>query len=236
MTRESPASTIASSSLRLSPWASAPAGQTARSASPTRSSAQSARSSAGLKRAARRHSRSVPPRAASAASRTFSLHRQEREHARGLERASEARAGARERRLVRHVPTVELDPAGGRSHHAGEQVEQRRLPCSVRADDPDELAPADLERDIGDDVSAADVEPEAVGGENRGRFRHPSPALSIAGCPASTSSPAARCSSPAAGRAYWRSACLRSASAGRGTSAAASRDRRRGSPAGPSGP
>ena len=39
------------------------------------------------------------------------------------------------------VPAVDLDLSGRRSHDAREQVEQRRLPCPVRADDPDELAP-----------------------------------------------------------------------------------------------
>src|SRR4051794_21398031 len=72
ITRGRPASSIASSSLRLSPCESSPAVTTRRDARPTRSSAQSARSSASRTRVARRQMRIVPPSAASAARRTFS--------------------------------------------------------------------------------------------------------------------------------------------------------------------
>ena len=72
ITRASPASTMASSSLRLSPCESAPAGTRSRVPSPTRSSAQRARSTALRTPSARRQIRIVPPAAASAASRAFS--------------------------------------------------------------------------------------------------------------------------------------------------------------------
>jgi hypothetical protein len=72
ITRGSPASSIASSSLRLSPCDSAPADASSRASSPTRPSAERARSTASRTPAARRQIRSAPPRLASAASRTFS--------------------------------------------------------------------------------------------------------------------------------------------------------------------
>ena len=72
ITRLSAASSIASSSLRLSPCASEPARRGDRPPSPTRSSAHAARSSASRTPAARRQIRSAPPMLASAARRTFS--------------------------------------------------------------------------------------------------------------------------------------------------------------------
>src|SRR5947209_1763505 len=72
ITRGCPASSIASSSLRLSPCESRPACACAREPKPTRSSAHPARSTASVTRSACRQMRIVPPSAASAASRTFS--------------------------------------------------------------------------------------------------------------------------------------------------------------------
>src|SRR5829696_3316549 len=66
------ASSIASSSFRLSPCESSPAGQSVRAPRPTRTSASAARSRASATDAARRQIRSEPPRWASAARRTFS--------------------------------------------------------------------------------------------------------------------------------------------------------------------
>ena len=80
-------------------------------------------------------------------------HAQQREDARDLERAPEPGAGAPEGRLAGDVTTLQLDRAGRRPRQPGEQVEERRLAGAVRPDDPDELARADLERDIGDDVA-----------------------------------------------------------------------------------
>src|SRR4029077_1734015 len=75
-------------------------------------------------------------------------------------------------RIGGDVTSAQLHRACCRAHEPGEQVEERRLPRSVRADDADELAIRDLERDIGDDVSAADVEPEVTGGEDRSHGGH----------------------------------------------------------------
>src|SRR3954470_15708889 len=72
ITREFPASTIASSSFRLSPWDNSPAGAAPRPPRPTRSSAQCALSTASLTCDACRQMYMVPPSDASAARRTFS--------------------------------------------------------------------------------------------------------------------------------------------------------------------
>src|SRR3954452_17057230 len=72
ITRGLPASSIASSSLRLSPCESSPAGTARRGPRPTRSSAHSARSTASRTREARRQMRIAPPSADSADSRAFS--------------------------------------------------------------------------------------------------------------------------------------------------------------------
>ena len=74
--------------------------------------------------------------------------------------SARARARAPERRRAGDVVPVQLDRPRRRPEEAREQVEERRLAGAVRADDADELARADLERDIGDDSGAADVEPE----------------------------------------------------------------------------
>jgi ABC-type branched-subunit amino acid transport system ATPase component len=80
----------------------------------------------------------------------------------GAERAERALE-----RVGRDVAARQLDAAHRRSREPREQIEERRLAGSVRADDPDELARADLERDIGDDLGAADVEPEVARCEDR---------------------------------------------------------------------
>ena len=78
------------------------------------------------------------------------------------------------RRVVGDVAAAQPDPPAGRPVEAGQQVEERGLAGPVRADDPQELALERLERDVGDDRRAADVEPEALGGENR-RSAHLTP-------------------------------------------------------------
>jgi len=60
-----------------------------------------------------------------------------------------------------------MDRAGRRPVQAGEEVEERRLPGPVGADDPEQLALGNLEADIDDDFRAADVEPEVARGEHR---------------------------------------------------------------------
>ena len=54
-------------------------------------------------------------------------------------------AGPVGRRPAGDVAPAQLDRPGRRAQRPREQVEQRRLPCPVRADDADELARADLE-------------------------------------------------------------------------------------------
>ncbi len=95
---------------------------------------------------------------------------QPREDARDLERPADARLRAPVWRRAGDVTAVELDRAARRPVQTGQQVEQRRLPGAVRPDDSQELALGHLERDIGDDCGAADVEPEIPGREDwRGR-------------------------------------------------------------------
>ena len=154
ITRDSPARTIASSSLRLSPWASAPPARThgprarrvPEPSPPARVPAETA-----LRDARVEAFRPAPPPRRVARSRAAE---QERKHARDLERPPEPGARSRERGLTRSRP-------GRRSRRvpvvgcisAREQIEERRLPRAVRADDADELALPDLERDIGDDAA-----------------------------------------------------------------------------------
>ena len=141
ITRGSPASSIASSSLRLSPCESAPAGQRDALRQPDPRRAPTARSSAGVTRGG------APPEPERPAERRLGgepdvlPHGQQREDARDLERAAEpgaACAGTAARRVTSCA--VELDRARRRPDDAREQVEERRLPGPVRADDPDELA------------------------------------------------------------------------------------------------
>jgi hypothetical protein len=54
------------------------------------------------------------------------------------------------RRRARDVGAVEDDPAPGRRLHATDRLQQRRLAGSVRADEGDDLALVDRERDTGD--------------------------------------------------------------------------------------
>src|SRR5262249_39666467 len=98
---------------------------------------------------------------------------QQRKDIRDLERPPQPEPGAPPGRVGGHVLPGELDAAGGRRPQAGEQVEERRLPCAVRADDADELPRSNLERDIGDDRRAAAVEPEALNAQDRSGTHDP---------------------------------------------------------------
>ena len=108
--------------------------------------------------------------------------REQREDVRDLERPAEA---GRVRRYgggaVTSLPSSSTVPAVGRQQ-ARQQVEERRLAGAVRADHAEQLALADLERDIGDDGCAADVEPEVPRGEDRGWGGH-DPCLARVGRP-----------------------------------------------------
>ena len=115
ITRGSPASSIASSSFRLSPCESFPPGHAARRRGPpARAPSARGRAPAGAGGAA--PDASVPPRCASAASRTFSATRQQREDARDLERPAEpGLRAAVGRREVTSRPSSSTLPAVGRT-------------------------------------------------------------------------------------------------------------------------
>ena len=49
---------------------------------------------------------------------------------------------------ARDIATLELDRALVREVEAAEDVDERRLPGSVRADQADDLVPVELERDV----------------------------------------------------------------------------------------
>src|SRR5437763_590767 len=64
-----------------------------------------------------------------------------------LERARKARPAAALRRPARDLPSLELDRPAGREVEAGDHVDERRLARAVRADQPDDLLPPELEVD-----------------------------------------------------------------------------------------
>ena len=65
-------------------------------------------------------------------------------------------------------PTVvESDPAVRRPVNAGDQVEDGRLPRTIRPDEPDDLALLDAEGEIVDGPEAAEVLRQAFGFEKR---------------------------------------------------------------------
>src|SRR5256885_2039510 len=67
-----------------------------------------------------------------------------------------------------HGSAEQLDGAGGRREVAADDVEERRLPGPVRAEDRAALARADLEVDVPDGVEAA--EPPADPPQAEGRL------------------------------------------------------------------
>ena len=71
-----------------------------------------------------------------------------------LERAREPLAPAPVRRPARDVLPLELDGPGVRPVEAAEHVHERRLAGAVRADQPDDLAAAELERDVAERLDA----------------------------------------------------------------------------------
>jgi hypothetical protein len=52
------------------------------------------------------------------------------------------------RRRAGEILALELDPARGERQQAADRLQRRRLAGAVRADERDELAFADLERDV----------------------------------------------------------------------------------------
>src|SRR5262249_49098135 len=53
------------------------------------------------------------------------------------------------------------------ANEPGDRAEERRLPCSVRAEQGDPLAGLDRERRLADDVASAELDADAVEGERR---------------------------------------------------------------------
>ena len=66
------------------------------------------------------------------------------------------------------APTKENSPRGRRCD-TGKQIEQRRLSRTIRSDDNEKLALADLQRDIVDDRRATDLQTEILGLQNVSR-------------------------------------------------------------------
>ena len=75
-------------------------------------------------------------------------HRERRERVRVLERPRETGAAAAVRGPAGDVSALELDPALRRPVEAAQDVHERRLAGAVRADQADDLAPPQLERDL----------------------------------------------------------------------------------------
>src|SRR5439155_10396516 len=74
---------------------------------------------------------------------------------------------ARARRQRGDVAAEELDRAGGRREVAGDDVEERRLPGAVRAEDRTPLAVRDVEVDIAHGVEAAEPPADPPQAEDR---------------------------------------------------------------------
>jgi hypothetical protein len=83
-----------------------------------------------------------------------------------LERPHEPVAVAPRGRPACHVAAVELDLARRRAVEAAEHVHERRLAGAVRADQADDLARMELERDVGQRLDALE-RPRDGGGPQR---------------------------------------------------------------------
>ncbi len=93
-------------------------------------------------------------------------HRHLRERLHDLERAGEPAPRRLERVLARHVLAGEADRAGGGLVDAGDEVDERRLPRPVRADEADDLALLQRERDVVGRLDAAERLGDVVEGED----------------------------------------------------------------------
>ena len=168
ITRGSPASTIASSSRRLSPCASEPASTAARPAEarPARAPSRPGRAPRAPRppdaRSGSRRRAGPPRRAARSPATGSSGNTFETWNVRPSPSLRPPVGG----RSVTSPPSSR-DASGRRPAAPREQVEQRRLAGAVRPDHPEELACGDVERDIGDDGRAADVKPELLCCEDR---------------------------------------------------------------------
>ena len=146
---------IATSSWRCSPCESEPTRVCIRSARPTR------RASSSVALAQRVVALAQDDRAEVSALRPEQrevqvvLDRQAEERPRLLVGAAHAELRAGARRQRRDLVAEELDRAGGRRHVTGDDVEQRRLPGAVRAENGAPLAVRDVEIDVTHGVEAA---------------------------------------------------------------------------------
>src|SRR4051794_3177935 len=86
-----------------------------------------------------------------------------------LERAGEPRASAPLRRPACDLALLELDPAGRREVEAGDQVDERRLARAVRADQADDLLPAEREIDALERLHTLERAGDADRPQRRGR-------------------------------------------------------------------
>ena len=92
-------------------------------------------------------------------------YREVAERAAVLKRARDSGASAAIGPPPRHVPPFELDGALIREVEARNEVDERRLPRAVRADQPDDLVPVQRERDPLDRVDAVERAGELGGPE-----------------------------------------------------------------------
>ena len=135
-----PASAIASSSCRCSPWLKAAAGRSSRAPRPTRASAARAGSRNSVSRRASRQKRNEWPACACTASATLSSTLKIEKQRRDLERARQPERAARVHRQRGDVVAGEVDAAGVRTQLAGQLRDQRGLAGAVRADHRVQLA------------------------------------------------------------------------------------------------
>src|SRR5829696_5168156 len=84
------------------------------------------------------------------------LDRQPREHLLALERASQAIPRPLHRAVLGDIATVDLDPPVRRRPHTADDVEQCRLPGTVRTDEPAKLSRTHFEAHFPDGADAAE--------------------------------------------------------------------------------
>ena len=120
----------------------------------------------GAPSARRRASRGLAP-TPSAATSTFSRTESPRNERLCWNVRDEARPPAPMRPPARDVAPLELDRALVGEVEAGEDVHERRLPGPVRPDEPDDLVPMELERDVAKRLHALERTRDA-GGPERG--------------------------------------------------------------------
>ncbi len=85
-----------------------------------------------------------------------------------LERPRQPGPAAAVRRPAGDLDAAELDQPRGRQVEAGEQVHERRLPCSVRPDQADDLARLERETDRFERLDARERARDAEGPERSG--------------------------------------------------------------------